>query len=251
MTVSESESAAASVTGTTRTSASCAAVTSSGCRSAAVAVTNSSCTARPRTEAAVSASRTAWAPSTRNRPARSRPVRRSSLRAATTRGVRSVPGGVQVPASRSAQAAVPSWAGTFARRHLDERGERGGLADGELGEDLAVDLDTGDLQALDEPVVGHPVRAGRGVDAGDPQLPEVALLGAPVAVGVVERVEHLLLRLAVQPRALPAVAAGQLEGGATLLLSVDRALHACHGSSCLLSGRRRGADRRPGVSGES
>src|SRR5690606_31401860 len=72
------------------------------------------------------------------------------------------------------------------------------------------------------------------------QLPEVALLGAPVAVGVVERVEHLLLRLAVQARPLPAVAAGQLEGGAALLLSVDRALHACHGGLPYVSGRLRG-----------
>ena len=61
---------------------------SSGCRAAAASVTNSS-----RTRPCRCASRTAWAPSTRNRPARSRPARRSSLRAATTRAERSVRGG--------------------------------------------------------------------------------------------------------------------------------------------------------------
>src|SRR5581483_2553827 len=98
----------------------------------------------------------------------------------------------------------------------------------ELGQDLAVDLDLGEPQALDQAVVGHSVRAGGRVDPGDPQLPEVTLAGTAVPVGVVQRVEHLLLRLAVQPGALAAVAAGRLECRPALLLGVDRPLHACH-----------------------
>ena len=66
-----------------------AASTSSGCRAAAAAVTNSS---RDRAPGRASASRTACGPSARNRPAASRPARRVSVRAATTRGVRSVNG---------------------------------------------------------------------------------------------------------------------------------------------------------------
>jgi hypothetical protein len=96
---------------------------------------------------------------------------------------------------------------------------------------LAVDLDLGGLETLHEPVVGHAVGAGRGVDPLDPQATEVALLGPAVAVGVTERVEHLLLGLAVEPRALPAVAAGALEDDPALLLGVDCPLHACHVSS--------------------
>src|SRR3712207_2159520 len=114
-------------------------------------------------------------------------------------------------------------------RRLDERGECGRLVDGELGEDTTVQLDAGQLEALHEAVVGHVVLAGRGVDPGDPQLAEVALARLAVAVGVGGRVEDLLLGLAVEPRALAAVTAGRLEGGASLLLGVDRPLHACHG----------------------
>ena len=87
----------------------------------------------------------------------------------------------------------------------------GDVVDGQVGQDLAVDLDTGGLEALDEAVVGHPLGAGRGVDPLDPQLAEVALVLAPVVVAVDQRVGDLLLRLAVEPRALAAVAAGALE----------------------------------------
>src|SRR4051794_20451080 len=58
---------------------------------------------------------------------------------------------------------------------LHEGGEGGRLAHGEIGEDLAVDLHAGVLQTVDEPAVAEAVLAGGGVDAGDPQLAEVAL----------------------------------------------------------------------------
>src|SRR5438874_1135543 len=108
--------------------------------------------------------------------------------------------------------------------NLDESGERGGVGDGQFGEDLAVDLDTGGLEALDEPVVG-----------------DAALAGTAVPVSVVERVEHLLLGLAVQPRTLTPVTAGQFESCATLLLGVHRPLDACHGSILSISGGAWGA----------
>ena len=58
---------------------------------------------------------------------------------------------------------------------LDEGGEGRGVVDGQVGQDLAVDLDTRGLEALDEAVVGQAVGAGAGVDALDPELAEVAL----------------------------------------------------------------------------
>lgn len=81
---------------------------------------------------------------------------------------------------------------------LDQRGERGGIADGQLGEVLAVDLDAGNLQPLDEAVVGDVVGAGRGIDARDPQLAELTLAGATIPVGVGQRMQLLLLGLPVQ-----------------------------------------------------
>src|SRR4051794_31237463 len=75
--------------------------------------------------------------------------------------------------------------GSERRLHLlDNFRERGGIVIGDGGQHLAVDLDLGLLQAVDEPAVGEPVLAHRGVDALDPQTAEVALLVAPVAVGV-------------------------------------------------------------------
>src|SRR5690606_17792105 len=76
----------------------------------------------------------------------------------------------------------------------------------------------------------------------DPQPPEVTLAVLAVVVGVDARVQDLLLGLAVQPGTLTAVAAGLLEGGATLLLRIDCALHSCH-VSVLLSDRPIGAWR--------
>src|SRR6185503_4861174 len=113
-------------------------------------------------------------------------------------------------------------------RDLDDRRERRGVVDGQVGQDLAVDLDLGEPEALDQAVVGQAVGPGPRVDPGDPQLAEVALAVTPVTVRVLHRVQHLLLGLAVQPRALPAVAARGLEQGAALLLGVDRTLDACH-----------------------
>src|SRR4026208_1468557 len=78
--------------------------------------------------------------------------------------------------------------------HFDDAAERGAIADSEIGEDLAVDLDVGTLQAADELAVGHAVLASCCVDADDPQLTHLALalLSVPCRVG--ERVEECLAR---------------------------------------------------------
>src|SRR5919199_2747627 len=142
----------------------------------------------------------------------------------------------------------------------NESGEGHAVVHGELGEDAAVHLDAGQLEALDEAVVGDAVLAGPGVDPLDPQPAEVSLAGSAVPVGVDEGVGDLLLRLAVEPRALTAVPAGGLEDLSALLLGVDRPLHACHVMSpcSVLRGRvsrltgRAGASpswRRPGTRG--
>ena len=74
-------------------------------------------------------------------------------------------------------------------RHLDQRAKGGGVADGQVGEDLAIDFDAGGVEAGDEAAVAHVVLAG------SPALMRciqrrrhVALTGPPVA----ERVLHRL-----------------------------------------------------------
>jgi len=108
--------------------------------------------------------------------------------------------------ARGESAAPPQLGIAIAPRRLARRLRRAvGLPDSdgllirEVGENTPVDLDAGDAQALYEPVIGHPVGPGRGVDPLDPQPPEIALAVLAVAVGVGHRVEDLLLGLAVQP----------------------------------------------------
>src|SRR3954452_24531967 len=185
------------------------------------------------------ASRTACGPSARNSPVRERTERRDSARTDLTRSDRGLVSTGR-PGARGGCVAGRRRSGGVAgalrlclRRdvgagELHQGGEGGSVVYGEVREDLAVDLDTSGLEALHEPVVRHAVGAGRGIDALDPEATEVTLLGATVPVGIDQRVGDLLLGLAVQTRPLPAVTAGALENDATLLLGVDRPLHACH-----------------------
>src|SRR5699024_4422638 len=114
---------------------------------------------------------------------------------------------------------------------LAESGEGSEVADGQLGEDLAVDIDLSQAQAVDETVVGDVVHASGSVDALDPQLAELRLASATVAVGVGHGVQPLLLGLTVKAGALAAVALGGLQDCATLLLGVDGPLDTCHGDT--------------------
>src|SRR5215203_6913179 len=113
-------------------------------------------------------------------------------------------------------------------RHFDQRSEGSRIRDREVSQDLAIDIDTGGLQAGDETVVRHSLSSSRGVDPLDPELSEFAFACPTVTVGVDERVRDLLLGLAVEPRALPPIAGGLLQDIPALLVCVDRALDACH-----------------------
>src|SRR3981189_3098181 len=104
---------------------------------------------------------------------------------------------------------------------LGKSAEGLGIARGDGGQDLAVQLDAGQLEAVDERAVGHAVQARGGVDALDPQAAEVALAVAAVAVGVRVGLGEGLLRALVVGLRLAAEALGELERLATLLLRVD------------------------------
>src|SRR3954453_24238819 len=103
-----------------------------------------------------------------------------------------------------------------------------GVADGDVGQDLAVELHAGLLEAVHEGPVAHAVLAGGGVDAGDPQAAEVALAVAAVPVAVLVGLEDGFLGPLVVRVGLAAVALGQLERGAALLARVDGALDPRH-----------------------
>src|SRR5690606_36668383 len=67
---------------------------------------------------------------------------------------------------------------------LNDRAERGTLVHRQIGHDLPVELDPGELGAVDELRIGHAFGANRGVDPLHPQRAEAALIHLAVAVGV-------------------------------------------------------------------
>src|SRR4051812_2821480 len=93
------------------------------------------------------------------------------------------------PSSRSAQRRP---------RLVHERGKRGRITDGQFREDLPIDLDAGLLEPVHEDAVAHVVLMRRGVDAGDPEATEVALLVAAIAVCVPPAALDSLLRRSPQ-----------------------------------------------------
>src|SRR4051794_39185105 len=122
--------------------------------------------------------------------------------------------------------------GSGGRRRLTggvgESGERLGVADGDVGEHLAVELDPGELQPVHELAVVQAVLARGGVDARDPQPAEVALAVAAVAVRVRVRLHDRFLGALVVAVRLAAEALRALERRAALLLRVDGPLDARH-----------------------
>src|SRR5436305_11399791 len=126
---------------------------------------------------------------------------------------------------------------------LHDAGKRRRVVHGDIGQDLAVDLDTGLADAVGELAVGQPVRAGGGVDTRDPQLAEHALLGAAVAVRILARLHHRFLGDAEDVAAAAAEALGEgenlLVAGASRYTTFD-ARHVI--SPCTwVTGRRTGA----------
>src|SRR5881394_2543109 len=76
---------------------------------------------------------------------------------------------------------------------LDDGLEGGRLADGEVGQHLAVDRNAGLGETVDEPAVGEAEGTHRGVEALDPQRAEGALAPLAVAKGVLMGLLHRLL----------------------------------------------------------
>src|SRR5690606_8023818 len=66
----------------------------------------------------------------------------------------------------------------FGLHLLDDGAEGGRITHREIGQHLAVDVDRRAAHAGHEPAVGDAELAGRGIDAGDPELAEDALAGA-------------------------------------------------------------------------
>src|SRR5580693_6167261 len=130
-----------------------------------------------------------------------------------------------------------SWPGASGRREprafrlLDDRLKCFRLTKRELGEDLAIDFDTGLGEAIDEARIGKALLAHRRVQALNPQGTKNPLLGAPVARRILHRAIDRRLR---RPDRVLAAAIKALGGPQCFLVLGVRgnpAFHACHGSS--------------------
>ncbi len=73
------------------------------------------------------------------------------------------------------------------RRLFHQSRERGGLGNGEIGQDLAIHLDARFRQPVDKSAVGDAVEAAGGIDALDPEGAEIPLLLLAADIGVLER----------------------------------------------------------------
>src|SRR3954467_4059264 len=124
----------------------------------------------------------------------------------------------------------------------DDAAERRALVHGDVGQDLAVQVDAGELQPVHELAVGQALGPNRGVDALDPQRPERALLHLAVAIGVLTGLLDGLLGDADRVLATAVIALRLLQDPLVAGLGGGPALDACHGGSSLLQ-----AVGRPGL----
>src|SRR5581483_8022652 len=196
----------------------------SGQPASASGATNSASMSAPPSRAA---SRT-LTPSTTNAPSD-----RRAERWARRRRIR------RTRASRAPSPAAPPAAVLGSGERLPGGGHQGAegarIGHGQVGEDLAVDVDLGRLQPGHEAGVGHVVLPAGGVDAHDPQPAELALADPAVAVGVDAGVHDLLVGRLEAAAAVAAVPLGRLEDGAAVLLAVDGALDPGHDNNLSLA----------------
>src|SRR5690606_15980844 len=111
---------------------------------------------------------------------------------------------------------------------FDDGGEGSRLVHGKIGEDLAIHLDAGLQQAMDEHAVAQAMFAGRGVDARDPQGAEIALLLAAIAIGILPGLDDGLVGRAEDLAAGVVITLGL---GQDLLVPAsgdDAAFDSCH-----------------------
>src|SRR5476651_1843740 len=128
--------------------------------------------------------------------------------------------------------------GTEARFGLfDDLAERGLVEHREVGEDLAIHVDDGLLQARHELAVRDTRLAGARVDASNPERAELALLVAAVAIGVLPRLHHRFLGDAVYVIAAAAETLGLVEDLLVARARRDSAFYAWHVGGSLRVGK--------------
>src|SRR5690606_19299061 len=120
-----------------------------------------------------------------------------------------------------------------ALRLLGQRGKPGRVVHGDVRQHLAVQGDARLAQAVHETAVAQAVDAGRGVDAGDPQRAEIALLLLAVDVGVLLGLDDGLVGNAEHLAARVVITLGLAQDLLVTAACGDATLDSCHGSALL------------------
>src|SRR6516164_424103 len=134
---------------------------------------------------------------------------------------------------RSAKSGLPSADPEGGLCLLRERTERRGVVHRDIGEHLAVDLDAGFVQSVDDATVGESVDTRRRVDARDPERAELALVLPPVAVGVLPCLDDGLLRRAIDLAPGIVVALRLAKNFLVTAPGRHATLYSCHGGARL------------------
>ena len=74
--------------------------------------------------------------------------------------------------------------GDLCLRGLGQLGEASGIVHSDIGEHLAVQIDTGFLQTEHQLAVGQSVQTGCSIDAGDPQRAVLSILLLAAGIGI-------------------------------------------------------------------
>ena len=109
------------------------------------------------------------------------------------------------------------------------------IAHGEVGQDLAIHLDAGLVETVNQLAIGKTVEPSGSVDTGDPQTAEIALAVAAVPVGVDLSPIEGFLGGAEQATARPPIALGLFEDLFLALLGGDAGFYPWNGCFSLKS----------------
>src|SRR5438128_9112356 len=110
-------------------------------------------------------------------------------------------------------------------RQFGDPGKGVRVVDRNVGQSLAVELDLGALQAVNQLAVANSAHAACRVDANDPETPEQALAHAPVAKGIHTAADQGNRRLSDE--IVPAEAKPLGQPAQTFAASKDRFTAAC------------------------
>ncbi len=116
------------------------------------------------------------------------------------------------------------------RRCLDHCGERFGIAHRQISEHFSIEANLRGFQVMDQTTVGGVVLPSGGVDARDPQSPQIALAGATISIRVPEALHHGFVGAAEKPVSCPVHALGQLEDFLVSAAVSGSTFYSCHGS---------------------